>query len=163
MQKPHVLQWLALGGLQMLHVEQYLAAQACLNREVTKGKQHIYGQAGLNPASTSAYSARGKGKTEGKLTSPNVPLAFASSIALHQNTTSARPCARCQACKHDRVCKRSHADRWCPSPVNGMERIGCTHPASPSGSALYLPCLMLDHPELLRGDLHTRKASESLP
>ena len=48
--------------------------------------------------------------------------------------------------------------------VLSMEWSGSgAHPASPSGSALYLPCLMLDHPELLRGDLHTRKASESLP
>ena len=29
MQKPHVLQWLALGGLQMLHVEQYLQQMHC--------------------------------------------------------------------------------------------------------------------------------------
>ncbi len=36
MQKPHVLQWLALGGLQMLHVEQYLS-QSCL----LSGRGHI--------------------------------------------------------------------------------------------------------------------------
>lgn len=30
MQKPHVLQWLALGGLHMLHVEQYLGQQQAL-------------------------------------------------------------------------------------------------------------------------------------
>ncbi len=31
MQKPHVLQWLALGGLQILQVEQYLSQNDLLS------------------------------------------------------------------------------------------------------------------------------------
>ena len=46
MQKPHVLQWLALGGLHMLHVEQYLqdnlASEGGTKGKVLEGCSHRF-------------------------------------------------------------------------------------------------------------------------
>ena len=88
MQNPHVLQWLARGGLHMLHVEQYLR-QKLASESKTQCKQrckaaahafYVYMYFGYDPACMQDVIQR---SMEALLTSPNGPRVSASSIALH--------------------------------------------------------------------------------
>ena len=142
-----MLQWLALGGLQMLHVEQYLRHMRLLQDE---GQQpmalqdcHLH----RTCLYVNLHVGQGEEAREAVLTSPNDPLVAASSTALCHRTTSAQPFTSWPCL----IETSQHGDDTCGVPmVQAPHREEkTTYPTSPSDSAPCLRNLRLGRPEWL--------------